>query len=154
MKRALTALCLPVLCVTLSASLSAQVASDWKRPERSIRHDIPLTNMIRRAFEAGTRDFTGAPGDDYWQLEVNYSIDVRLDPPSGAVTGRETVEIENNSPDALNAIVLRLDQNLFSPNVARSEAISVITGGSVVSSIAVNGEAIDQKSSVAEEFSC
>ena len=143
MKRALTALCLPALCVTLPASLSAQAATDWTRPERSIRHDIPLTNMIRRAFEAGTRDSTGTPGANYWQLEVDYSIDARLDPSSGTVTGRETVEIVNNSPDALNSIVLRLDQNLFSPSAVRSRALNDLTDGTVVSSISLNGEPID-----------
>ena len=143
MKRTRTVLGLLAVFLTLPFSLYAQTTADWTPPERSIRHDIPLTNMIRRAFEAGTRDFTGAPGANYWQLEVNYSIDARLDPSSGTVTARETVEIENNSPDALNAIVLRLDQNVFSPNVERSEAVSVITEGSVVSSITVNGEPID-----------
>ena len=31
-------------------------------PERAIRRDIPITNMIQRAFAAGTRDSTGRPG--------------------------------------------------------------------------------------------
>ncbi len=40
-------------------------------PTRSIRRDIPLTNTILNAFEAGTRDFTGTPGPNYWQMETN-----------------------------------------------------------------------------------
>ncbi len=129
--------------LALAASLSAQVTTDWTPPERSIRHDIPLTNMIRKAFASGTRDSTGTPGSNYWQLEVNYSIDTRLDPTGGIVTGSETVEIENNSPDALEVIVLRIDQNVFAPSAIRSRALNDITGGTVVSAIALNGEAID-----------
>ena len=31
-------------------------------PRRAIRRDMPMTNAIRRAFAAGTRDETGRPG--------------------------------------------------------------------------------------------
>lgn len=134
---------LVAVALALPPVLSAQTTSEWTPPQRSIRHDIPLTNMIRRAFEAGTRDSTGAPGADYWQLEVDYVIDARLDPAMGTVTARETVEIKNNSPDSLSAIVLRLDQNVFASNAVRSRPLNDITEGSVVSSIALNGEAID-----------
>ena len=37
-------------------------------PERAVRRDIPMTDMIRRAYAAGTRDSTGRPGVHYWQL--------------------------------------------------------------------------------------
>ena len=143
MKHVPAVLGLWAVVVTLPISLSAQDASDWTRPERSIRLDIPMTNMIRGAFEAETRDSTGAPGANYWQLEVDYSIDARLDPSSGIVTGRETVRIANNSPNPLGAIVLRLDQNLFSPRSVRSRALPDFTDGTVVSAIAVNGDPID-----------
>ncbi|PYO80017.1 MAG: hypothetical protein DMD63_02445 [Gemmatimonadetes bacterium] len=45
-----------------------------KLPERPIRRDIPMTNMIQRAFAAGTRDSTGRPGRNYWQLWTDYKI--------------------------------------------------------------------------------
>ena len=131
------------LTLILPAVLAAQTAAEWTPPDRSIRHDIPLTNMIRRAFEAGTRDSTGTPGANYWQLEANYVIDARLDPARGTVTARETVEVVNNSPDDLDAIVLRLDQNVFRADAVRSRPVNDITDGSVVSSIAFNGEDID-----------
>jgi hypothetical protein len=143
MKRVPTVTGLIALALALPTVVSAQTADDWTPPQRSIRHDIPLTNMIRRAFEAGTRDSTGTPGADYWQLEVDYVIDARLDPSMGTVTARETVEIDNNSPDALDAIVLRLDQNVFAADAVRSRALNDVTDGSVVSAISVNGEGID-----------
>ena len=90
-------------------------------PERSIRRDIPLTNMIRRAFAAGTRDSSGRPGRNYWQLRTDYSIDARLDPATAAITGRETVVIRNTSDSPMRTIVLRLDQNIYAPNVPRAE---------------------------------
>jgi len=38
--------------------------------QRSIRRDVLLTNSIRKAFAAGTREFSGKPGPNYWQLEA------------------------------------------------------------------------------------
>ncbi len=128
---------LPVLCGAPSPA-AAQTP-----PERAIRRDIPLTNAIRRAFEAGTRDTTGKPGPNYWQLGVDYTIAARLEPATGMLTARETVLLHNNSPDELRAIVLRLEQNIFRANVARAEAVPDITDGMVVTAIAVDGQAVD-----------
>ncbi len=54
---------------------------------RAIRRDVPMTNAIRRAFDAGTRDQTGRPGPNYWQLQTDYTIDARLDPATQTITG-------------------------------------------------------------------
>src|SRR5688500_17890730 len=115
-------------------------------PERAVRRDIPLTNMIRRAFEAGTRDSTGRPGRNYWQLRTDYTINARLDPATQTITGRETVVIHNNGPVPMDSIALRLDPNIFRPNVphAAPSIPSEVTDGMVISRLAVNGQ--DRKS--------
>ena len=86
---------------------------------RAIRRDVPLTNSIRRAYAAGTRDSTGRPGPNYWQLRTDYTINARLDPATQTITGTETIVLHNNSPQALTEIVLRLDQNIFRGHVPR-----------------------------------
>jgi hypothetical protein len=139
MKQLRVLLGLLALLVALPAGVSAQDGL----PERAVRRDISITNSFRRALAADTRDSTGAPGAEYWQLEVNYSIDARFDVDAGTVAGSETVEIENNSPDPLDRIVLRLDQNVYSATAVRSRAVPDITSGTVVSGISLNGEAID-----------
>ncbi|HMC56711.1 MAG TPA: M1 family peptidase, partial [Gemmatimonadaceae bacterium] len=111
---------------------------------RAVRRDLPMTNTIRRALAAGTRDSTGRPGRNYWQLWTEYTINARLDAPSSTVTGRETVVLHNNSDTTLRNIVLRLDQNYFTPNAARSEpnpSAIEITSGMKLSRIAVDGQA-------------
>jgi Peptidase family M1 domain len=122
---------------------SAQSPTAARAPERAIRRDIPMTNMIRRAFEAGTRDSTGTPGSEYWQMKVDYSIDASLDPESGVLTGRETITLDNRSPDPLPQLVLRLDQNLFRADATRSRPVTDITDGTRISSVALNGVPID-----------
>jgi hypothetical protein len=112
---------------------------------RAIRRDVPMTNSIRRAFDAGTRDRTGRPGASYWQLQTDYTITVRLDPATQTLTGAETIALKNNSPDQLPQIVLRLDHNIFRPRVpfASSWLPGEITDGMVLTKLVVNGEAAD-----------
>ena len=91
-----------------SAFLAPQAAGAQaapKPPERAVRRDIPLTNMIRRAFDAGTRDSTGRPGRNYWQLWMDYTINARLEPTTSTITGRETAVIHNQSDSAMRTIV-------------------------------------------------
>ncbi len=112
-------------------------------PPRAVRRDIPLTNMIRRAMAAGTRDSTGRPGRNYWQLWTDYTISARLDPATSVVTGTETVIVRNTSDSAIRSIVLRLDQNIFSPNVPRAETMTELTEGMQVTRLVVNGQSVD-----------
>src|ERR1043165_3137044 len=65
---------------------------------RGIRRDIPMPASIQRAYAAGTRDMSGRPGPNYWQLQVDYTIHAKLDPASETITGTETLQLHNNSP--------------------------------------------------------
>jgi hypothetical protein len=112
-------------------------------PERAVRRDIPMTDMIRRAYAAGTRDSTGRPGAHYWQLWMDYKIDARFDSATESISGSETGVIHNNSDSAMHAIVLRLDQNLFSANVPRAEIVTDITDGMRVTKLTVNGASVN-----------
>ena len=71
---------------------------------RPVHRTLPHTDMIRRAWAAGTRDATGRPGPHYWQLWMDYTIHAGFDPASGRVTGRESVVIHNASDSAMAAL--------------------------------------------------
>ena len=128
---------------TATRAVNAQAAASSRAPERSIRRDIPMTNSIRRAHAAGTRDSTGRPGRKYWQLRTDYKITARLDTATSRVTGRETIVLYNNSDSALNRIVMRLDQNIFAANVPRNDAVPEITDGMKITRLTVDGQAAD-----------
>jgi hypothetical protein len=128
----------------LAASvLLLPVVASAQGATRAIRRDIPLTNSIRRALTAGTRDSTGRPGKNYWQTQVDYTITARLDVPAMRIAGRQTVVIHNNSDSAMRSIQLRLDQNIYTANVARAQTVPEITDGMRVTRITFNGEAVD-----------
>ena len=135
----LASLALAAVSLTLFAcGLNGQAAA--RLPERAVRRDIPITNAIRRAYTAGTRDSTGRPGRNYWQLRTDYTISARLDATTSRLIGRETVVLHNNSPDSLGQIALRLDPNIFLGNTpqAATWVPSEVTDGMVLTRITVN----------------
>jgi hypothetical protein len=136
--------CALILCLVTPLALQAQAPLPVNNTPRAIRRDVPLTNAIRRAFEAGTRDTSGRPGPNYWQLQTDYTIEARLDPPTQTITGTETIVLHNNSPQELAEIVLRLDHNIFRGLVPRGLSVPAEnTDGMIVTRLAVNGETVD-----------
>src|SRR4030095_12232807 len=111
---------------------------------RGIRRDVPMTNAIRRAFDAGTRDRSGRPGPNYWQLQTDYTINVSLDPATATLTGTETIVLHNNSPQDLTQIRLRLHHKIFLGLVPRGSSVTAEnTEGMVITKLVVNGDAVD-----------
>jgi hypothetical protein len=135
----------PVRCgILLAVGVPLAAQAPAKLPERGVRRDIPLTNAIRRALAAGTRDSTGKPGRNYWQLRTDYTIRAQLDPATSVLTGRETIAVYNASDSALTAIQMRLDQNIFLPTVQRGASTpSETTDGMKLTRLLVNGESVN-----------
>jgi hypothetical protein len=133
--------------VAASTGMSQSVAI----PERAVRRDIPMTNAIRRAMLAGSRDSTGRPNNKYWQLRTDYNIDVRLDASASRLYGRETITLTNNSPDAMTSIGLRLDPNHFIGTVPRAASWvpAENTDGMQITRMTVNGSPVNMNPSPA-----
>ena len=67
---------------------------------------LPTPNAYRTA--------SGAPGEDYWQQQVDYDIKCELDEKNLVLKGQEMITYHNNSPDALSYLWLQLDENQHS----------------------------------------
>jgi hypothetical protein len=148
----LVSVCIGALTAVASCSTHAggpqpvagSSTSTTATPDRAIRRDIPLTNMIRHAFAIGTRDSTGRPGRRYWQLWMDYTINARLDAPASILTGRERIVLHNNTDTALSSIQMRLDQNIFRGDVPRGAVVpSENHEGMGITKMSVNGAAVD-----------
>src|SRR5690349_8026348 len=133
------------LASTASLTPGAAAQGTARPPERAVRRDVPITNSIRRAYAAGTRDSTGRPGRNYWQLRTDYNIDVRLDPATSRLTGKARITLVNNSPDSLAFIGLRLDPNHFLGNAPHAApwVPSEVTDGMVITRLTVNGRSVN-----------
>ena len=130
-----------VLCAAalLPNVVAAQLAT--VQPPRAVRRDIPITNAIRRAYAAGSRDSTGRPGRNYWQLRTDYSIDVALDQRTSRLSGKAVITVHNNSSDSLPSIGLRLDPNHFIGTNPRAATWTPAenTEGIVITKLVVDG---------------
>lgn len=125
------------------SALPATSASDT----RAIRRDIPMPNPIKKAYDSGTRDSSGRPGPNYWQLRTDFEIKVHLNPATHTLTGQQKITIHNTSPDELNRIVLRLDHNIFRPLAQRGASTPAeTTDGMVLTRVAIDGKNIDLNS--------
>lgn len=103
---------------------------------------VPLN--VQRAIERGTRTTTGKPGPSYFQNRSDYKIKATFDPKTGELVGRETIVYENNSPDSLRSIILRLYPNLLKAEAARQADVdpSDLNRGVDLQEIRVNGAPI------------
>lgn len=110
---------------------------------RQLADTVPVPPSVRAAYQTGTRDVSGVPGERYWQIWPQYELVGWLDPDSATVRGRGTLSFTNSSPNPMSEIVLRLDQNRFRPELSRDH----VTRGIEIRSLALNGRAVALTSS-------
>jgi hypothetical protein len=104
---------------------------------------LPIPPGLQAAYAQGTRNRSGAPGENYWQIRPAYELVARLDPATATVHGSGTVSFINTSTIPLNEIFLRLDQNRFRAGNSRD----VTTRGIDIRRLEVNGRPVDLTSS-------
>ncbi len=101
-----------------------------------------IPTNVQRAIDRGTRTLDGKPGPNYFQNRTNYEIKASFDPRTGVLSGSEIVTLSNNSPDTLKALVVRLYQNLYKPEVMRQtpvELADIGVAGVDVQKVSING---------------
>lgn len=106
---------------------------------------LPVPVNIREAMDKGTRSATGQPGARYWQNGADYSIQVKFDPGTRLVSGRETIVYNNNSPDTLRQLLFKLYPNLYKKGAMRMMSLKPedLTDGVSVSNLSIDGLATD-----------
>lgn len=107
-----------------------------------------IPRNIQKAYEQKTRSRDGNPGSRYWQNRADYTIDVEFDPVSLLISGKETIEYFNNSPDTLQELVLHLFQNLFKKGNSHIFDIDNRdqSEGVILENITINNKSLDLSS--------
>ena len=110
MKRPLTRIALATGAITaLAAAFALQPQNEGPpNPFRQLDAELPTPGIYRTA--------SGAPGHAYWQQQVDYRIQVRLDEEAKHLYGKEQVTYHNQSPDTLNYLWVALDPNIYAPD--------------------------------------
>jgi len=94
-----------LLCLFVAASSGSAIAKNTISTDkfRQLEEILPTPNTYRTA--------SGAPGHQYWQQQVDYKINIKLDDNKQTLTGSQKVSYTNNSPDTLSYLWFQLDQN-------------------------------------------
>jgi len=109
--------------LTFMLATSAQAAAP-QAPERAAYSPAEAFAPLTLPDPASpTRSASGAPGASYWQNRADYQIHAILDPAAKRISGTVVISYTNNSPDALGALWLQLDQNIY-----RADSRSGFTG--------------------------
>lgn len=89
---------------TASAAIK-QTKGDFEDKFRQLDEVQPTANVYRNA--------AGEPGHQYWQQQVDYVIEAKLNEDKRRVEAKEAITYKNNSPDTLRYLWVYLDQNRF-----------------------------------------
>lgn len=93
---------------SLSAQGIEQTKGSYKDKFRQLDEVLPTPNVYRAP--------TGEPGEQYWQQQADYDIDVTLDEAKRRIEATQTITYTNNSPYELRYLWVQLDQNIFRPD--------------------------------------
>jgi len=122
----------PIMLTALSCFALIQVQAQ----------NLYMPRDIQKAFNKGTRQADGNPGKKYWQNHGVYNITITALPPDRNIKGTETITYENNSPDTLKRLNMKLILNIHKPGVPRFGDASpdYLTSGIQFDKFLVNGE--------------
>ncbi len=103
--------------------------------------DLYMPRNIKQAYNNETRSPDGRPGGKYWQNYGRYNISITAMPPNRTIKGSESITYINNSPNALNNIVIRIIANIHKAGAIRFTPASddYLTEGVTIDSFIING---------------
>ncbi|MFT3934933.1 MAG: M1 family metallopeptidase [Chitinophagaceae bacterium] len=103
-----------------------------------------MPGNVEQAYKNGTRSIDGLPGKNYWQNYGRYNITVTATPPNRTITGTEDITYINNSPNALNNLVIKLILNIHKPAALHYTDVNeaYFTDGIQIDGVSVNGKSI------------
>jgi hypothetical protein len=101
-----------------------------------------MPRNVARAFANGTRSADGKPGPKYWQNKGVYNISLTVALPNKTISGSEEITYTNNSPNALDRLVFRLELNEHQPEAPREYPVidSYLTSGVHIDEYSENGK--------------
>jgi hypothetical protein len=97
---------------------------------------------IKAAYKKETRSPDGRPGNNYWQNNGRYEINITAAPPDRTIRGTEDITYFNNSPDTLKTLVFRLTVNIHKPGAVRMGTANpdYLSSGVTIDNYAENGQ--------------
>ena len=101
---------------TLVGLLFALPVTAQNMPQNVPAHNLESFESVDFPDPTEYRSADGRPGNEYWQNEADYEIDVTLDTAKNRVSGQQRITYTNNSPEDLDRLWVQLEQNFFKPD--------------------------------------
>jgi hypothetical protein len=108
------------------------------------QENLYIPTNYQKAFDSKTRSKDGKPGENYWQNHADYEIYVELIPEQRKLVGDETISYENNSPDSLKNLYLKIYQDIYKKGNLRDFALdsSDIHSGTHIHTLSIDGDSL------------
>lgn len=134
--------------MTLPGLLAASLLALGTLPtlaQQAAPPQLPIPRNLLATYAKGTRSPDGQPGPNYWQNTADYAIKVSFDPATRRLKGTVDIKYQNNSPDELPRLLLKLYPNLYQQGAPRNSAMKPedIGEGVKIEKLTVNGQAVD-----------
>ena len=68
--------------------------------------DLFMSHEVQKAYEEGTRSYTGAPGKHYFRNTASYDIEARFDPETGIIEGEETILLQDQLNLTMTSVIM------------------------------------------------
>ena len=106
------------------------------------QHLLPVPVNIKTLYDKGTRNVDGSPGKNYWQNKAAYTISISFDPSTRMISGTESIDYVNNSPDSLKEILFKLYPNLYKKDAPRLMKIAAqdLTDGMKIEAMTIDNK--------------
>ncbi|MFO7657921.1 MAG: M1 family metallopeptidase [Bacteroidales bacterium] len=85
--------------------------------------ELYMPYNIQNAYNKQFRSFDGRPGSKYFQNESTYRIKANFDPETRVLKGKAWIVYQNNSPQTITRIVMRLYQDYFKKGNLRDKPV-------------------------------
>ncbi|ABV87419.1 M1 family metallopeptidase [Shewanella pealeana] len=116
-----------VITLSTHASVIKQSKGEFEDKFRQLDESLPTANVYRNA--------AGEPGHEYWQQQVDYQINARLNEKKRRIDATQTITYTNNSPDTLKYLWLQLDQNYYQSDSIASKTRTFSTPKELANSV-------------------
>jgi hypothetical protein len=114
------------------------------------QQELPISTNLKKTYANHTRNLNGSPGSSYWQNTANYNVIVSFTPETRMLTGTVGIHYQNNSPDTLKKLVIKLYPNLYQKQAMRNKEIAPadLTNGVDIKSFQLDGKYVEAKNQV------
>lgn len=107
--------------------------------------ELFIPRNIQKAYQNNTRTVAGTPGKKFWKNFAEYFIQVKFNPKTLMLEGKQIITYYNNSPDTLKKLVFRIAPDFYKKGNERNRIIEAddVTDGVNFTNCIIDANKVD-----------